>query len=594
MDVEADGAVASFLESDSGQNSGIRRRTLAQPKREGDGLDDLASCRELENWVRSRQATFVVGPGCSRLGWNRTEITRPVAAAMVRVFEETQDRSDRDFLARLAARRGIDLSVSPDSTKPTDIESALKATRLSLVTAARVATERLLDGLREWNTPITDWHVVEAPLGSSTSAIVRPLRAALGALDNLNSRVMGAVVDDRSSHALQGWEDVRDLFDPEAIRGSLDGLLSVLEQGQALEGQHVEWLTMLVWHSFRYDAPWPPSTDELAFQLGISERSAPLIIHPDRALATQLRTSQGDAIQMLRRIYERAEEAAASNGWDDRNRLFRSLAALAFHGLGPRAGASGAGGGGPSGTGRFSKRRKSTVWGPVVLCSSFDRELDRAFDEELRQMSVRGASDPHYHVLVPVLVTDELDDTTAEIRWVLGTHRVEGPPDWQLIDETMIPLSQGVPTVVKLNGDPYLTLGQVGGFRGSGKLQPLVVLTEFQHLSLLMAEERLFEGLGSRGLPDRGRFILLAESVSEWSIRQRLFGHTMHKLWSDQGKQVDEEVGDDRIVEAISINRRPDLVRHSLFGWVNIREYRGDLKDIVGKLENLAKEASRG
>lgn len=108
-----------------------------------------------------------------------------------------------------------------------------------------------------------------------------------------------------------------------------------------------------------------------------------------------------------------------------------------------------------------------------------------------------------------------------------------------------------------------------------------------------MAEERLFEGLGSRGLPDRGRFILLAESVGEWSIRQRLFGHTMHKLWSDQGRQVDEEVGDDRIVEAISINRRPDLVRHSLFGWVNIREYRGDLKDIVGKLENLAKEASR-
>jgi len=593
MEVEAEGAVASFLESDSGQNSGIRRRTLAQPKREGDGLDDLASCKELESWVRSRQATFVVGPGCSRLGWNRTEITRPVAAAMVRVFEEIEDQSDRDFLARLASRRGIDLSVSPDPSKPTDIESALKATRLSLVTAARVATERLLDGLRAWNTPITDWHVAEAPLGSTTSAILKPLKAALGALDNLTSRVMGAVVDDRLPDARQDWEDVRDLFDPDAIRGSLDGLTRVLEQAQVLEGQHVEWLTMLVWHSFRYAAPWPPSTDELAFQLGISERSTPLIIHPDRALATQLRTSQNDAIVMLRRIYERAEEAGASRGWEDRSRLFRSIAELAFHGLGSRAGAAGGSEGGSSGTGRFSKKRKSTVWGPVVLCSSFDRELDRAFDDELHQMSQGGTKDPHYHVLVPVLVTEERDDTTAEIRWVLGTYDVEGPREWQLIDETSIPLSEGVPTVVKLNGDPHLTLGQVGGFWGAGKLQPLVVLTEFQHLSLLMAEERLFEGLGSRGLPDRGRFILLAESVGEWSIRQRLFGHTMHKLWSDQGRQVDEEVGDDRIVEAISINRRPDLVRHSLFGWVNIREYRGDLKDIVGKLENLAKEASR-
>jgi hypothetical protein len=589
------------------------RRTLLDSR--GSKIAELKDCSELDSWVRGSSFTFVIGPGCARVGWDKAAITLPVAAAMARLFLQMDVNEDREFFACLAASYSMDLTIDTEAEAVSEVEFALDPIRQNLVTIARLTTEQLSAALGHWRDPIIDWEHLNVSLGRNHSRgrILTKLEGTIQRLTDLDEQCRGVQTsEDWRRASSRDWDDLRDVFGIVGIRESLKQLYAHLENDSPLTGGNVEWLTNLVWHSFRYAAPWPPSTDELAFQLGITWDQARLMESPEPAHATQGRFSQADAGQTLRRVYEIASRSERTEEWEDRSRLFKSVARLAVRPLDRPA---------HSVTKDLSEQlstdealllgKESRMLNedaalllgierhgnafPIILSSSFDNLLETEVLELLRDLP-----ETKLHTIVPVLVPDA-QHLTADISWVLGTARPDQHVVWTLLEPGTPPPPFGGPVIVKLNGDPQAGPAVISGTTTS--IEPLVVLTEFQHLSLLMAENSLFEMLMGR-LPKMGCFILLGESVDEWSIRQRLFGQTMQTFWSDANSQAAsrpeglEEESTRNFVQAISINRRVDSLRHSLFSWVNIRPYRGDLAQVATMLteivRNLPKSPSGG
>ena len=566
----------------------------------------LETCAELEDWVRRHQFTFIVGPGCARVGWDQPKNTWPVAVAMARIYASL-DGPDRDFLARLAATKHIDLTLSWQHYPENEVERLLRPLRESFVRIARLATAILYAGLLKWGEPVDEWNEVRVVLGDDDDCrrFLSELGTAQRVLVEVREICLGqtqAADDGRIGSGAQAWKDLSLLFGGEGIEASL----KMLKSGSPLSGAQVEWLTNLVWHSFRYAAAWPPSNGELAFQLGISWANQPGLQVRERAHATQAHQTQTGAVDTLRAIYRAASASAGEEQWSDRDRLFKALAQLAIRPL-------------PTLTNEEEQSATAEVDSDLsafdgVACkryrvfysSSLDTLLEDAILKAIeRQNQVTSTVHPNdnlvLHLIVPVLVTNKVTGF-EEVGWLLGSVGPDHSTEWQRYSKEEV-LLRG-PVVVKLNGDPGSAVAKVRGVDGkiveakTTGIERLVVLSEFQHLTLLLAETNmLFRWLEGRG-PEQGSFILLGESVDEWSIRQRLFGQTMFPFWSDSSahkpKQDGKTSGEERPKEldfrAISINHKADLVRHSLFAWVRLREYEGDLAEVGVRLNNVLKE----
>jgi hypothetical protein len=583
---------SSSFEQTSNDNLRHFHQTFTRPLGSVGRAARLESCHELENWLQAGQFAFVIGPGCARIGWNEPDVTMAVATQMAHLFRNRSslDEADRDYLGSLALQMSIDLTLVPVTSKSTEIERVLEPARAALIRLARVSMEAVTSSLRRWHAPVVDWSRLTVPLaGDRRRRVLAAMDDAIDRLATLGEHSTAQLQqgDSRPEPIREDWEDFRLVFGLESITASLTAMRGDLDGSRAeLAGTHLAWFTNLVWHSFRYAAPWPPSTDEIAFQLGVSGEQVSQSEVPSRAHATQPRASQTQSAQILRRIYEIALRETSPTAWSARKRFYRSVAELVLE---PRP---------PNGelpeVDPFGSTTNDAglVLGdrayPVVFSSGFDDLVERAILEAIAGRADGRDNRVGLNVVFPVVVHKDLLGN-GEIRWVIVSRQVGETPTWRFIKDKLVPGTEG-PIVVKLNGDPNGLIGAEPVDGGSmGRVEPMVVLTEFQHLSLLMIETRLFHMLAeAQSLPPDGSFILMGESVDEWTIRQRLFGQTMRSVWLSLPQRANkEDDGVPKLARAISINRRAHHVRHSLFAWVNIKEYEAELTEVSRRLESI-------
>jgi len=560
--------------------------------RAGPPRQPFAACVELRRWVSEQEFAFVVGPGCARIGSDAPDITAPVAESMMRCFNALEDDADREFLALLAWRVGIDLTVAEDPGND-EVDDALLGFRGALVRVARLSVAAVSDAMASLDEPILDWDRYGVPLvvANEQSAITEGLAelerilAQLAFTVELRRADRAAEPSPGADHATENaptsleWNDLHLVFGLRGVKGSLEQLRTTLLTGAPLLGAHVEWLTSLLWHSFRFAAPWYPSTDELAFQLAVAWDGARVIEVPDRALATQPHAAQADVQAPLARLLELAGRYNHKQGFEERRALYRAVVSLLI----VRNTSAG------SDLAAFDGRNGPLV-PRVILSSCFDPLLEEALEAQLRAEldGVQWA----YHVILPALTTSILlhGNRTANIHWLIGTNMC-GEWSWRVLPSEPGTTEFLGPVIVRLNGDPLRQWPSADAIGGAPDrlqtVEPMIVMSEFQHLSVALNEVQVFDAVSSIG-SKKGRFILLGESVGEWSIRQRLFGQAMYLMQKPSLLGDAEDGAGPNLVEAISINRRVDDMRHSLLQWVNIKEYEGDLREVVGQLRTLA------
>lgn len=613
----------------------------------------------LAEWLESPGLTFVIGPGCARVGSTAHDVLQSVTRSMARCFAKigrskesiAQDALDRTYLATLAATKGVDMTMADESfsrTDPSDPDAALDEVRIVMTRVARLATELLAKALERSRAPILDWDYLKIPtlgLARESTALqeqIERLIKALSEVKNVINRENNGEVMAAPRAAGIEWSDLETLFGIDNIRQALSALNARLKAHQPFGGAEVEWLSSLLWHSFRYAATWYPSSHEMAFQLSVGLEQGVVEV-PDRPLATQTRTAiaTDDALERLLALAARGN---ALDGFAGRRELYRSIARLLLQGhvtrwttrIVPRDEvnpfAAPVQTRGPD-TGDDRGQTDATA-PPLALVSSFDNLLDAALEAELAVPDPTICRYQTYHLVLPVLLQQEGPDE-ANIGWVLGT-RV--PPDdtadgtakwcWEVLgprDQVNVLSGEGKPpsldlhgpVIIKMNGDPTYAfeLADVTGLEAGTEIRPLAVLSEFQHLSVALAEIELLTRLEETDLSKgKRRLVLLGESLDDWSIRQRLFGHATWPLrqnpvrstmaLAEPGAGYDAASASQAspgVAEAMAINRDNHPLLHSILSWVRIQPVVGELENVtpvitarVERQRTLLAEAGKG
>lgn len=588
------------------------------------------------SWLDQPGLTFVIGPGCARVDELDARAVRVVADPMARCFARLDDDdavSNRTFLALLAVRHGIDMTVTSEDFKrrTDDPDTVLDDLRVELVAVARLATELLTHAMGAAPAPIVDWDELRMPVPAEEvkrTRLFQKIDEALRRLEEVKricekKAPASPVVASPQANGVSWW-DVRDLFGVENVLTALRNFKSRLDD-HLLAGAEVEWLTALLWHSFRYAAPVYPSAHEMAFFLSLDDPDHPGEV-PDRPLATQTRPFIPGEEPRLIRLLDLAEQSASLEGFESRKLLYSSLAALLLQGYVNRwtsehvplavLATSADDEGNPFGpaverVGDSTDVRVEDKTFPVAFVSGFDHFLDHALDDTLRRwrdgdegLRLRFGS---YHLVVPALLHRETRSggREAKISWLKGTRTdPEAAWTWELLAPRdtsggmtvggLPHLNASAPVIVKMNGDPRLDFNKlnVSGLEHGVDVSSIAVLSELQHLTLAAAELDLLNILNESVFAnsDRGRrLVLLGEPLDEWSTRQRIFGHATWPLRRsldqsrDQRNHVDGSTQEPPIdpVSALAINRTTHPVRHSLLTWVRIRPVTGELKDVA-------------
>ncbi len=592
----------------------------------------------LAEWLESPGLTFVIGPGCARVGNTAHDVLQSVARSMARCFAKigraegsiAQDALDRTYLATLAATKGVDMTMADDSysrVDPSDPDAALDEVRIVMTRVARLATELLAKALERSRAPILDWDYLKIPtlgLARESTALQEQIERLVKALGDvkliINREDNGEVVATPSPSGIE-WGDLEILFGIDNICQALTALNARLKAHKPFGGAEVEWLSSLLWHSFRYAATWYPSSHEMAFQLSVGLEQGVVEV-PDRPLATQTRTAIATD-EGLKRLLALAARGNALEGFAGRRELYGSLARLLLQGHVTRWTAQVVPGDEPNPFGApvqtsgpetdDHRRQTDVVAPPLALVSSFDNLLDDALEAELALAEPAICRYTTYHLILPVLLKEPGPDE-ASIGWVLGRREpsaaaVDGRPHWRWEvlgprvevnplsgDAKPLQLDLHGPVIIKMNGDPTyeFDLADVTGLQAGTDIQPLAVLSEFQHLSVALAEIELLTRLEETDLSKgRRRLVLLGESLDDWSIRQRLFGHATWPLrqhpvrstmaLAEPGAGYDAASASQSspgVAEAMAINRDNHPLLHSILSWVRIQP-------VVGELENV-------
>ena len=387
-----------------------------------------------------------------------------------------------------------------------------------------------------------------------------------------------------------------------------------------LTGAMIEWLADLLWHIIVCDTGVPHSQAELAFyvnlrQPGGRERSPSRRSFARAQPGEHRASSNEDLSELIRRRLERGVSGCEEKlkiDWeqDKRLRLARTMAA--------------------SLAGQWKMFEGGRGWPPVAIATSYDLVLER----QLLDCLEKGEA---FHILVPAMKDEEL-------AWLWGTYRksdvgmlrrqdmtsAEGrflSWDWYESESKDARAPCG-PVVVKLNGSPFLELGDdateasvlgtpdeepspYGSDKHDPKVRLLCIFSEYDSLRSLMAFRRASE-------PVRGTFppVTLPVRISQaldWSERSWLFLGDRFRDWiprlrlllNAQAKpsltctQDDERAGEDgiesqengsreasglsagRVKDKIAIDRQFDWPERALLDALDMLWFIGDLVALV-------------
>ena len=311
----------------------------------------------------------------------------------------------------------------------------------------------------------------------------------------------------------------------------------------------LQWISDLLWYTFRYRVPCYPTTAELAFELSLLARFAPARRAELAQAAEALFLSNERLADTFREMLEFCEKSSRNP-----SAFHLSIVAVLYYMysrdlqrrpsrgyLRPAA---------------EEDQERHRGYFPIAFTTNFDRALERAFD----------AFDIGYHVVFPV--QSKQRNKEGNLSWMFKTVLPEPPADPEFRPTTPCPEKRpGLmgPVIVKLHGSPLDN--EPPGH------DHWLVLSETGYLEAMALKE---SGLPPwvedelKGSDSPRSLWFLGYSVSDWNIRLRLYDHLRK---SEGGIEVpDKSVIDRRKVH--------DWFQTALFGQLNVEVFEGDLNGL--------------
>ncbi len=522
--------------------------------------------------------TPILGSGCSRIG-ARTSADWQLLLAKIAWVRDALSETEKEYLNEFVREMRSDPPPEGVGAKlsETAVDQLLSAFQQELVRLL-IAAETLVFRELPKSTPpvvhltkLTVKVAVDGPADPKSESLrkaTNDLRLRLFRLIRAANELLEFVASSQAKQELGPASDLEDLFGPAGIldtlvhislywfkvsqddRGHLTTweptdandrefldkyrkrvrslkLQSALAEAARKAGSNepisvrlewVEWLSNLLWHSFRWDSRICPSSAELAFQVQVClDEQADAVRRPLSLAASSPRQAR-DAPGLLRKIFARCTPPIPES---DKAQFLGAIVDALNRGLEKR----------------LKDKRVVDPW-PMALSTNYDIELERAFARAGKRCKI----------LTPVLVTDKTTDTpTRTTVWILGILEPAGGgervSEWQGVSGKLFAdVFVDAPVIVKLHGSPCHEIkharnaalteeqrrsaAEYESEHGDEKyeIDHAIVLSEFDYVRDIVT--------GWRGLPEylqneigshKRVLVFLGQSVADWNIRLRLY-----------------------------------------------------------------------
>lgn len=605
-----------------------------------------------------QQAVIVVGPGCDRIGYDsdgsapwrevETRIAKILSVISPSAGDEAAAESagdvnpsadgdqDRRFLLELFRsklsdpRRSDELlledlgdgpaAAADDESRPTGLDAARTELATLILSALIDCTRALGEAIATGTVPVTNWETVAAPRTAATTAAQAGGR-------RLSSR-QGAAEALRQASALAGllkqWTDDEDgaprlperlavsARDVRRTRASLwalkidaiadatgrlaDQCLDPSTGGHCVPftGATIEWLADLLWHLIVCDSGVPSSQSELTFHLNLRDeqgRSATVRTFT-RAYPGELRGDPGEGkredsiTERLRCGLTGCEEARDWRHVIDQPRI--KVAAMLAAVLREQWDLIE--------EGRAAGTRRTAVYAPVALSSTYNLVLERQVLEQTRDGEV-------LHVAVPAWFGDRLDwlwgtytrsDELLTSRYMTCDKAEGGGLDWKLWRYSDV--EQSGPLIMKMSGCPLFQLPE--GITADALFGPETIhedapvriaslLSEHDLLGAIMVLKAPADGgttaefvlkLGQLLAWEKRNWIFLGDRFPDWIPRIRLLFHAQSRFTSAAARS--------RLAH-LALDRSFDWPERALLEALDVTPVEGDLERL-GSLPGAA------
>jgi len=318
----------------------------------------------------------------------------------------------------------------------------------------------------------------------------------------------------------------------------------------------VDWLSGLLWYSFRSGLQTYPTDSELAFQLALelpqSDKNPSLILAAEQRsedITSRLKSwfsyyrppDSETEQELFRKFYDRIARVLAEQfvSWSNK----KDIPAMA-------------------------------------LSTTFDLELEDALNSILRQ----GGIDC-FHVAIPIEAWERAAKKNSpperNLRWLLGTvgnnNSVE-QPTWMWFPESATNIDAYLrgPLVVKLHGSPLHVLPLVQAMEESSSYERFdyaLILPESSYLYYMVLMSSLPEFCIAELKSEERVFFFVGLPVNEWNIRLRIFDN----IFPDRSVECRER-------KAVAICPRFDPFRSAPLRALGVKRWEGSLEYFSGLL----------